>query len=160
LSGISEMNTTLQAIASKLTGTSSTDAMSYVGKSVLTKGDTAYGLATGGLTGELDVASDAADVKVSIQDSNGQTLKTLDLGAQAKGTVDFAWDGKLADGTDAGAGPFKIVTSAQDAAGKSVASQSYVWAPVSSVSNPNSGDPILNVLGVGPIHTSDVREIG
>src|SRR3954451_15317394 len=35
LSGISEMNSTLKAIADKLTGTSANDALAYVGKTVL-----------------------------------------------------------------------------------------------------------------------------
>jgi flagellar basal-body rod modification protein FlgD len=160
LSGIDSMNTTLSAIAAKLTGTSAADATSYVGKTVLVPGDTAYGTTAGGLTGSVELGGDAADVKVSVQDANGQTLKTMDLGAQSKGTANFDWDGKLADGTDAGAGPFKIVASATDAAGKAVANQTLVWAPVNSVSNPNSGDPILNVIGVGAVDISDVRQVG
>ena len=160
LSGVNEMNTTLQQIATKLTGTSSTDAMSYVGKTVLVPGDTAYGMTAGGLTGALELGGDASNVNVSIQDANGQTLKTISLGAQSQGTVNFDWDGKTASGDDAGAGPFKIVASATDAAGKSVANQTLVWAPVNSVSNPNSGDPTLNVVGVGAVDISDVRQIG
>jgi flagellar basal-body rod modification protein FlgD len=160
LSGINDMNTTLQAIASKLTGTSAADATSYVGKTVLVPGDTAYGTTAGGLTGAIELGSDASNVNVSIQDANGQTLKTISLGAQSKGTASFDWDGKLADGTDAGAGPFKIVASATDAAGKPVDNQTLVWAPVNSVSNPNSGDPVLNVIGVGAVDISDVRQVG
>lgn len=160
LSGISQMNTTLQAIAAKLTGTSASDAMSYVGKTVLVPGNIAYGTTAGGLSGALELGGDASNVNVSIQDANGQTLKTISLGAQSKGTVNFDWDGKLADGSDAGAGPFKIVASASDATGKPVANQPLVWAPVNSVSNPTSGDPVLNVIGVGSVDLSDVRQIG
>ena len=78
LSGISQMNTTLQSIADKLTGTSANDALAYVGKTVLTEGDTAFGRTTGGIAGAIDVDSAASDVKVTIQDQNGNTLKTLD----------------------------------------------------------------------------------
>src|SRR3569623_3277889 len=55
LSGISEMNSTLKSIADKLTGTSANDALAYVGKTVLTQGDTAFGRTTGGIAGAVDV---------------------------------------------------------------------------------------------------------
>jgi flagellar basal-body rod modification protein FlgD len=159
LSGITDMNNTLTTIANKLTGTSTSDAMSYVGKTVLVPGDTAYGLATGGLTGKVALGADASDVKVSISDANGNLLKTIDIGKQSQGTADFTWDGKTDAGADAGSGPFKISAIANNA-GKSVDTQTLVWAPVSSVSNPGSGNPILNVYGVGAVNLSDVSEIG
>jgi len=159
LSGITDMNSTLKTIADKLTGTSTSDAMSYVGKTVLVPGDTAYGLASGGLTGSVVVGDAATDVKVSISDANGNLLKTIDLGKQPAGKVDFDWDGKTDAGADAGSGPFKISTIANNA-GKSVQTQPLVWAPVNSVTNPGSGSPILNIAGVGPVNLSDVLEIG
>ena len=48
-SGISEMNTTMKAIADKLGVTSTGEALGYVGKTVLTPGSTAYGRAAGGI---------------------------------------------------------------------------------------------------------------
>jgi flagellar basal-body rod modification protein FlgD len=159
LSGISQMNTTLQSIADKLTGTSANDALAYVGKTVLTEGDTAFGRTTGGIAGAVDVDSAASDVKVTIQDQSGNVLKTLDLGAQAKGTATFDWDGKTDAGADAGAGPFKVVSSG-NANGATVGTHTLVWAPVTSVSMPSSGSPVLNVAGIGSVDLSDVRQIG
>jgi len=159
LSGISEMNTTLKSIADKLTGTSANDALAYVGKTVLTEGDTAFGRTTGGIAGAVDVDSAASDLKVTIQDQSGNVLKTLDLGAQTKGTVNFDWDGKTEAGADAGAGPFKVVANA-NANGARVATSTLVWAPVTSVSMPSSGTPVLNVAGIGNVDLSAVRQIG
>jgi len=159
LSGITEMNSTLKAMAAKLGGTSSSDAMSYVGKTVLVPGDTAYGLTTGGLSGAVELGGDATGVKVSIEDANGNLLKTIDLGAQAQGKVEFNWDGKTAAGDDAGSGPFRISAIA-NADGKSVTTQTLVWAPVTSVSLPASGTPVVNAAGVGAVSLSDIREIG
>ena len=64
LSGISQMNTTLQSIADKLTGTSANDALAYVGKTVLTQGDTAFGRTTGVIAGA--VAFRRGDVAVLV----------------------------------------------------------------------------------------------
>ena len=159
LSGISEMNSTLKSIADKLTGTSANDALAYVGKTVLTQGDTAFGRTTGGIAGAVEVDSAASDLKVTIQDQSGNVLKTLDLGAQTKGTVNFDWDGKTEAGADAGAGPFKVVSNA-NANGARVATNTLVWAPVTSVSMPSSGSPVLNVAGIGNVDLSAVRQIG
>ncbi|MBN8807998.1 MAG: flagellar hook assembly protein FlgD [Sphingomonas sp.] len=160
LQGITDMSTTLKSIAAKLTGTSTTDAMSYVGKNVLTEGNTAYGRTTGGIAGAVELDSDASNVTVTISDGNGQTLKTLNLGKQAKGTATYDWDGTTDAGTAAGSGPFKVSVTAADASGKAVSNRSLVWAPVTAVSNPSSGSPTLSVAGLGTIDVSAVRQIG
>ena len=159
VAGIAEMNTTLKAIQEKLGGTSTSDALSYVGRTVLAPGDTAYPRTDGGLTGAVELAGDATDLRVSITGPNGAVLKTLSLGAQTQGTVTFDWDGTTENGEPAGQGPFKIRTVASNN-DNSVATTPLVWAPVSSVSIPASGAPILTVAGIGQIPTTDVRQIG
>jgi flagellar basal-body rod modification protein FlgD len=133
--------------------------MSYVGKTVLTAGDVAYGRTTGGIAGGIELDGDATDVKVTIQDANGQLLKTVNLGQQSAGTVSFDWDGTTDSGAAAGAGPFKVSATASNS-GKAVTSRTLVWAPVTSISMPSSGSPVLNVAGIGTVAISAVRAIG
>lgn len=159
LAGITDMNTTLKAISDKLTGTSTSDAMSYVGRTVLTEGDTAYGRTSGGIAGGVELDGDATDVTVSIQSPDGQVLKTMSLGAQSKGAISYDWDGKTDGGADAGTGPFKVSVTAQNE-GTNVTSRGLVWAPVESVSMPSSGNPVLTVSGIGSVPISAVRQIG
>ena len=159
VAGISQMNTTLSTIAAKLGGTSTSDALSYVGRTVLTAGNTAYPRTTGGIAGAVELDGAATDVTVSITDQTGATLKTLSLGPQAAGTVRYDWDGTTNSGAAAPAGPYKVNVIAQKG-GTSVTSRSLVWAPVESVSNPSSGSPTLSVTGLGPIPISAVRQIG
>ncbi len=158
-SGIADMNSTLKAIAAKLNATSSSDAMGYVGKTVLTEGGTAYPRSSGGIAGAIELGAAATDVVVNISDANGQVLRTLSLGEQAGGTVNYDWDGKTAAGTDAGAGPFTVEVAAANN-GATVAAKSLVWAPVESVSTPASGNPVLSVTGLGAVQLSAVRSIG
>ncbi|THD38418.1 MAG: flagellar hook assembly protein FlgD [Sphingomonas sp.] len=158
LSGITDMASTLKTIAAKLTGTSTADALSYVGKTVLTEGDTAFGRTSGGIAGAVELDGDATDVTVTIQDANGATLKTLKLGQAGQGTTQFDWDGTTDAGQPAGAGPFKVTATATNN-GQAVATHPLVWAPVTSVSM--SGDtPTLNVAGLGAIALSAVRQVG
>ncbi|GGA45517.1 flagellar hook assembly protein FlgD [Sphingomonas psychrolutea] len=158
-SGITDINTTLKSIQTKLGGTSTADALAYVGKTILTEGSTAYGRATGGIAGAVELDGDATDVSVSIQDANGQVLNTLQLGAQKQGTISYEWDGKTAAGADAGTGPFTVRVQAAKS-GATVTSRGLVWAPVAAVSVPATGDPTLTVPGLGTVAVSAVRQVG
>lgn len=158
VAGISQMNTTLTGIATKLGATSTTDAMNYVGKTVLTAGDTAYARSSGGIAGAVELGDDASNVDVTISDTSGNVLKTLSLGAASKGTVNYDWDGVAANGTTA-TGPFKVSVTARTGA-TTVPSTGLVWAPVESVAVANGSDPTLNVTGIGTVKISDVRQVG
>ena len=157
-SGISEMNSTMKAIADKLGVTSTGEAMGYVGKTVLTPGSTAYGRAAGGIAGSVELAGAATDVNVTISDANGAVLKTMSLGKQAKGTIGYDWDGKNAAGVDAGNGPFTISVAAQSG-GAAVGATNLVWAPVQSVST-TTGSAVLTLPGIGEVPASAIRQIG
>ncbi len=158
LAGISEMSTTMKSIAEKLNTTSASDAMAYVGKTVLTTGDTAYGRTSGGLEGGIELDAAATNVNVTITDANGGVLKTMSLGSAPKGSVNYDWDGKTMTGEDAGTGPFKVIVNAQNN-GTTIASRNLVWAPVQSVST-TTGAAILTLPGLGEVPVTAVRQIG
>jgi flagellar basal-body rod modification protein FlgD len=158
LAGITEMSTTLKAIADKLGGASTSDAVSYIGKTVLTEGTTAYGRTAGGIAGAIELDADATDVAITITDTSGQVLKTVSLGAQSKGTISYDWDGVTDAGEDAGAGPFTVKVAATSGTG-AVVSRSLVWVPVQSVST-TSGATLLTLPGIGEVPATAVRQIG
>jgi flagellar hook assembly protein FlgD len=163
LAGISEMSTTLKAIAEKLGATTASEAMAYIGRTVLTPGDTAYGRVKpdgsgGGIAGAIELAGAATAVNVTISDANGQVLHSADLGASKAGTISYDWNGKDLSGADAGAGPFKVRVAAQNA-GKPVSAANLVWAPVESVST-TGGQAVLTLPGIGSVPLSAVRKVG
>ena len=158
LAGITEMSSTLKAIAEKLGGTTATDAAAYIGRSVLVEGTAAYARAAGGIAGAIELGEAASDVTVQITGADGQLLKTVNLGAQAAGTLTYDWDGTTDAGADAGNGPFTVKVAAANA-GKSVAATGLVWAPVQSVST-TSGALKLSLPGIGEVPASDIRQIG
>lgn len=152
LSATTDMDSTLQSIASKLTGTSASSAIGYVGHDVLTAGTNAYPTTSGAVNGAVQLAGAASDVTVSIADASGNVLKTIDLGAHNAGTVNYSWDG------NGGAGPYTVTAAAQNG-GTGVGATNLVWAAVQSVAVPATGDPTLNVAGVGSVALGDVRQI-
>jgi flagellar basal-body rod modification protein FlgD len=159
LAGISEMNTTLKAIADKISGTTMGDAVTYVGKTVLTEGSLAFPRTGGGLAGAVNLADDATGVTVTIQDASGMTLRTIDLGKQAEGAVAWDWDGTTDSGEPAGDGPFTVKVAARNG-DKLVDAKPLVWAPVTSVALGADGQPVLNLPGIGPVPLSAVWQVG
>jgi flagellar basal-body rod modification protein FlgD len=159
LSGITEMGSTLKTIASQLSSTSLNDAIGYVGKNVLVQGSTAYPRTTGGLAGAVALEADAKDVTVTIKDSNGNTLKTIEMGSETKGAVAWDWDGKTDAGEDAGDGPFNVSVTATDGTGN-VKAYPLVWAPVTAVSMGSDGKPVLTLPGIGNVSTDAVWQVG
>jgi flagellar basal-body rod modification protein FlgD len=158
LAGITEMSTTLRAIADKLGASSMDDALNWAGRTVLTEGSVAYPRATGGIEGAVELDAAATDVRVTITDMNGGVLRTMDLGQQAAGTARYDWDGKTEAGEDAGSGPFRVTVSASSGAAP-VAARGLVWAPVASVALSN-GEPVLTLPGIGQVKASAVRSVG
>lgn len=159
LAGISEMNTTLQAIAAKLGGTSTTDLVSWAGRTVLTEGDVAYPRTDGSLGGVIELGAEAAEVNVVIEGPNGEILKSVSLGAAPAGQTEFEWDGTTDTGEPAGDGPFTIRVAARDANGEAVAARPLVWAPVTSVAMGSDGNPVLTLPGIGQVSTTAVRKV-
>lgn len=159
LAGITEMSSTLKAIADKLGGTSMSDAVSYVGRAVLVEGATNYPMTNGTVAGAIELDGNATDVAVTITGANGAVLKTVSLGPQKAGIIDYEWDGSTDNGDPAGEGPFTINVTAVSGA-SSVPARSLIWAPVQSVSLDAAGTPSLTIPGIGQIPTTAVRKVG
>jgi len=158
VAGIAEMNTTMKAIATRLNGTTASDAAGFIGKTVLTPGTVAYPRASGGLAGAVELADATTATTVTITDASGNVARTLNLGAQKAGTATYDWDGTDSAGAKVEGAPFTVTVQASNA-GATVPAQGLVWAPVESVSLTGS-EPMLTVSGLPPVKLSAVRSVG
>ncbi len=158
LAGITEMSSTMKAIADKLGAGSINDALGWAGRTVLTEGNVAFARASGGIEGGIELGGDATGVTVTIAAADGQVLRTIDLGAQRAGRIDFDWDGMNAAGEAAGDGPFVVRAEASNDT-QPVTARTLVWAPVASVSMID-GEAQLSLPGIGRVPASAVRSVG
>jgi flagellar basal-body rod modification protein FlgD len=160
VAGISEMNKTLAGMAERLESANAAQAIGYVGKTVLVEGDTAFARTDGSLDAVVPLAEAADELTVTISTENGQLLRTMNFGAQRRGDVAIAWDGRTQSGAEAPAGPYRIQATALRS-GERLATPVQVWAPVTSVSLAGDGTaPMLNLAGLGPKPLSAVRQVG
>lgn len=124
----------LDVLSTQMTGLGNNEATALVGKKVSVRG---HAIAFDGSTptgSSVTLSGPAAKVTVSIQDANGKTVRTLNLGARAAGVVSVNWDGKDDSGTTAAKGSYTAKVEATDASGKAVSSTSDVTGTVTKVS--------------------------
>jgi flagellar basal-body rod modification protein FlgD len=152
VTGIEKLNATLQA----QTQAQSLQSVSMIGHSVLATGD-ALTLSGGISAGGFDLAKDADSVKVSVLDSSGGVVKTIDLGATSSGISTFSWDGTTTTGATAADGDYTFKVSATQK-GSAVTATTLGVGKVSSVLMDATGTQ-LSVTGLGLVGLSDVRQV-
>jgi flagellar basal-body rod modification protein FlgD len=107
--------------------------------------------------GGFNLPTAADTVTVTVEDSTGAPVKTINMGSQKAGVGLFAWDGTTDAGGVAAAGTYKFVVNAT-ASGNSVAGVALTAGNVNSVVL-NGATPTLNISGLGNVPVSSVLEV-
>ena len=152
VTGIQQLNDTMQAMAAQATATQMLAAGDMVGRSVLTEGNR---IAIDGTTavGAIELDGKATDVKIQVMTAGGQIVDTVSLGALDAGQHGFSLDAsKYPAGT---ALQFKVVaTNGKDA----VETTSLMRDKVVAVGSDSAG-LTLTLLSAGVKPYSDVHAI-
>ena len=156
VSGINQLNTTLQSLAANFSATQSLQAASIVGHGVLIAGST-LALANGqGMFG-VDLPQSVNSLVVTVRDAAGNVVHQFDVGPQPAGTVALAWDGATDSGGSAPAGVYRFEVNASAGTGK-VDATTLSYGVVQGVSS-GLGGVQLNIQGVGTAPLANVKEI-
>jgi flagellar basal-body rod modification protein FlgD len=155
----------LQNIQSSLSGLSSNlsdnlqtaqvlSSASLVGRQVLVP-STTLAYSGSAVSGGVNVTS-ASDVVVTIKDSNGNLVNSIDLGTQQAGLAPFSWNGKDSNGNTVASGTYSISASN----GSSTALSTYAAGAVTGVGyGGSSTGTYLQVTGIGGVPLSQVAQI-
>ena len=156
VSGINQLNTTVQSLASSMQSTQALQASNLLGRAVLVVGSNVQ-LAQGRAVMGVDFAQAVDAVSITVKDSAGKVVRTLSAGAQPAGVQSMAWDGSTDAGTSAADGNYRFeVTALRN--GQSVTATTLAAGTVDSVSLAASG-VMLNVAGQGKVALADVRQV-
>jgi len=159
--GIAQLNATLQAMMSNATQSQGLQAAGLVGHGVLVAGSgmslQATSTGSNAALAGVELSGPADAVTVTIKDSNGILMRTLNLGAMAAGSNSFLWDGNTDSGAAAAAGNYSFSVAAVQGQ-NAVTANALQVGMVTSVMNGSSGVS-LNVGGLGTFNMSDVKEI-
>lgn len=156
VTGIDKLNTTMQALMGSYQTSQAVQAADMIGHGVFVPGSSIDLQESKSILGiELPAAADK--VKVTISDSTGAVVRTLDLGEQKAGVVPLAWDGKTDADTTAADGKYTFKVKATMGTEK-VEATALSFGTVSSVSTSAQGVK-LNLPHIGEFNMTDVRQI-
>ena len=91
VTGITEINTNLTNLGDKLEPNRIATAASFLGTSVLVPGQTVTPDDNGEIHGVIDLPASSTNVGLTISNTKGEVIHTIDLGSQTKGLVGFSW---------------------------------------------------------------------
>jgi len=157
VSGIDELNATMNQFSTAFLNGQSLQASSLVGRNVLTDLGSGFLSNEGKLDGLLELPFSASNVSVKISDNNGQLLRTLDLNTLPAGQSPFSWDGVTDSGATVPPGNY-VIEATGLVGGRAESISVLAQSKVSSVSL-GGADAILNLQGLGPLPFSQVRQI-
>ena len=152
VSGIGDLNTTIQSMNAMLMQSQTLQAASLVGKQVLVSGNDLALDADGVATAGFDLAGPADSVVVNIKNAAGKIIDTINLGAGSAGRQSFDWVSK----DKAAYGLTFSVTALSG--GVQVAATPLVADSVSAVFTEN-GQLSVETLYHGVVKYSDVKAV-
>ena len=157
--GAAELQESFDEFSSNMQSSSALQASSLVGRSVFAPGGIAQ-LETGqNVVGQVDLSASTTNLTLEITDAAGQLVKTIPMGTQASGEVDFTWDGTDQDGNSLPSGGYLVQATAV-VGSDTIAQDVLVSAKVDSVTIGQGGQGMkLNLAGLGSVDFSSVREI-
>ena len=141
-------NKTLDSLLLAQASATQTSMSNFVGKDVVFKSDTIQLIGGEKAGGIASLKGDATNVTAVVTDKDGQTVRTLHLGAHASGAVEFEWDGRDDNGRVMEPGEYGLRVTAEDVQGKSVAVEQRGAGHV---------DGLAYVDGVATLKLGDVK---
>ncbi len=155
--GIQNLNESMDSLVSTFRASAAVDASALVGRNVLIPTNQTALNTSGGIGGSISVPEAVGELTVTIQNSNGQTVQQVELGARPPGEVRFNWDGLSENGEPVPQDFYRIAAFA-DVDG--IRQQYEVSLPdqVVSVSITNEG-LVANLAGGASVSASQIKEI-
>ncbi|GGM26577.1 flagellar hook assembly protein FlgD [Pseudomonas asuensis] len=157
---LQNLNTSVNGIASNYQSSQALQASSLVGRSVIAQTGSSMVDTSKSFNGTLIMPAAGTNVSVSVYDTAGSLVKTIDLGSAQAGKSDFIWDGTDDKGNKLNAGVYSFkATAAIDETKQALTT--YLPATVNSVTlGQDGGEMQLNLAGLGSVTLSQVQMIG
>jgi flagellar basal-body rod modification protein FlgD len=111
LEGMSEVSA-MQSMQSSLQASSITSGTNLIGHSVLVPGTQATLASGGSIGGAINAPTGATAVAVTITDSSGNYVNSMNVTPATSGMTSFVWNGQTSTGTAAPAGTYNIAVTA------------------------------------------------
>jgi len=135
----------------------SMSSVSFIGKTVKANGNS---LSYDGSTSpklQYNLSSASSATTLTITNSAGTVVRTVDLGAQSSGDLSYSWDGCDNNGSKLSAGAYTFSVKAASASGTSVTATTYTTGRIDGVDLTGS-NPYLTI-GATSVSLADVISV-
>ena len=156
--GIDELNKTVNGFSASLTNDQILKGTALVGHDVLVP-SSQWALDDNGNAQGVIAASGPGQLTVEVTDASGRVVRTLNASTDSAGELPFHWDGKTDTGEQLTAGKFSLAARFTPAGGAASDVQTYIQAPVDSVTIGNDG-LYLNLKNLGTTSLDQVLRVG
>jgi len=156
VTGIEKLNSTLKLLVSDIESSRTVEAASLIGRDVLVPGKSLM-LENNIALGGVDLPQAVDKLSITISDSTGAVVHTIDRTAQPTGVSTFTWDGMTDNGAKAANGNYSFSVSAKQG-DKDITVNPLALESVKSVSH-GEHDAILDMGKSGLINYADVKKI-
>jgi flagellar basal-body rod modification protein FlgD len=158
LEALNKINDGVQSIADATSNDNILSGVNYIGKSIKSTG---YNLTmSSGTVSTLyySLGEAVTNVTANIYDTDGDLIRSVDIGSKGVGDYSFAWDGKNTSGTTMADGTYGIILRAENAEGKNVLVQSQISGKVTGVKT-SSGTVYLELEDGRTVELANVTEV-
>lgn len=156
VSGIEKLNSTVLALSESMMAAQSFQAASMIDRIALVPGDQIE-LLDGKSNAAVELALPVDKLTVTVMDADGNVVRTLEVGAQEAGIVDFKWDGMDNNGVTVPNGSYTFSATAQQGGNNSTPT-TLSYGMVGSVAL-TAGGAILEMGTLGEVGLDAVRRI-
>lgn len=159
--GISQLNEQFSSFAASMTSNQALQASSLIGQQVLVTGNTGFkDSVDGSISGVIINEQTSQNTEINIYNSVGEVVRTMQVGTQAAGNIEFNWDGTDNNGNGLPPGNYAVQVQGE-IFGQVQALPTAINRHVDSVSLAGSGKGVvLNLDGDVSIKLDDVIQIG
>ena len=160
LESMQSLNDSVTSIAAGLQSSQALQASSLVGRNVIVETSKALVDTSKEMKGTVNLTSSSTATSVGIYDKDDKLVRTIDLGTQKAGKIDFTWNGLNDDGEAVAAGTYSFKATAS-IDGKATTMTTNLPASVTSVTmGTNGSEMTLNLAGLGSVALSKIQSIG
>jgi flagellar basal-body rod modification protein FlgD len=153
------INTRLDTLAAQNAGLANAQSVGLVGDVATVRGNlvTIDGTGTGAPL-NFSLSSASASTTVTVRNQNGDTVRTMDIGARQAGLARIQWDGRSDSGDVQPAGTYQITIQATNDLGAPVSVSQETTGTVTEVSF-DKGYPVLQLDNGAAVPISDLLKV-
>jgi len=148
LEQLMSVNDNLEILTTSANATNSAQAMSLIGKEVKAEGNSIH--VKNGIASDIsfELPDTAGKVVISVEDQNGNVVRTIEQSSMSAGPQQVAWDGKSQYGAPLPDGLYNYTVIAKDMEGNVMEVATFTRGIVDTISFEN---------GIGYIHIGELK---